>query len=439
MSVYNQNVQTKIVDPVFDRKNFKTEFRLDSDTVYLSNWRLIDMGIVANSTDVAPNPLLGAFCIKSLQLLDGNKLLDQVLQADLWKAYGGFNSSNDEALSVNDYVNRSSYSFRTSSVETNNADYQDWDVGGTELPDVNGIKVTSGAYELFYIQDTPEATDKAWFGIKGFLPMLSSSLYLPTGVFKNLRLVINWLSPSELNANSFDPSLTYQTIENSALVVDELMDDRTKMLVMKNYQGVVYRAVEHDQVVVNAVAPTVGDSLVQRNRFLINGFNNKSVERLLVIQTPTNSATYTDATPRQVGVGRVGSFSQLNSEFQFRVNGQNKLPRDGFTKKNQRLAALVDAYGEAHLAPACNFVYVPLMNDKLTGLDLNGLTQGMQGQLDWTAVEVREPVKELIVEYNRTGVHGNDILNQALRLNLFAECTKAVSVQSDGKYIVSYL
>ena len=64
----------------------------------------------------------------------------------------------------------------------------------------------------------------------------------------------------------------------------------------------------------------------------------------------------------------------------------------------------------------------------------------MQGHTDWTAVEIREPVKELIVEYSRTGVHGNADLNQALRLNLFAECVKAVSVDKKNmSYVVQYL
>ena len=437
MSVYNQNIQTRIVDPVFDRKNFKTEFRLDADTVYLSNWRLIDMGMTCN-VQAAYNPLIGAFCMKSIQLLDGNKLLDQILEADIWKGYNAFNTSNDEARSINNWVDKSNYAFTQNSIETNNVDYQDWDVGGTELPDVDGIKVISTTLDQFNTDTTAAASDKAWFAVKGFLPFLASSLYLPTGVFKNLRLVINWKSPSELQANSPNPTNTYNTIENTALVVDEIMDDRTKMLVMKNYKGVVYRAVEHDSVTVNTLAPAAGSTQVQKNRFLINGFNNKSVERLVAVQTPQNRASY-DNTGLNDGVGRLGSFSQMNSEFQFRVNGQNKLPRDGFTKKNQRLAALVDAYGEAHLPPACNFVYFPLMEDKFLPLSDDSFVQGMQGQLDWTAVEIREPVKELIVEYNRTGVHGNVALNQSLRLNLFAECTKAVSVQPDGRYIISYL
>ena len=80
MSVYNSNVQSKIIDPVYDKSNFRSEYRLDSNSVYLSNFRLSGMGIETTTSAEPYNPLLGAFCIQSLQLYDGNQLLDQVLK-----------------------------------------------------------------------------------------------------------------------------------------------------------------------------------------------------------------------------------------------------------------------------------------------------------------------------------------------------------------------
>lgn len=45
MSLYNSTVKTRIIDPVFDRSNFRTEYRLGgTDALYLSNMRLLDMG-----------------------------------------------------------------------------------------------------------------------------------------------------------------------------------------------------------------------------------------------------------------------------------------------------------------------------------------------------------------------------------------------------------
>lgn len=440
MSVYNQNILTRIIDPVFDRSNFRSEYRLNANSLYLSNFRLIGMGIKTSSTPNAYNPLLGAFCMNSIQLFDGNKLLDQILSADIWQAFKNFNNSNDENNSINGNTSRSSYGFEVSTVpSTGQVPYQTWDKGGTNLPLVEDIKIASSLFDEYQNSTTNADPESAsWLALKGLLPILTSSLYLPGGVFKNLRLVINWKNNTELKAISVNPAENFETFTETALIVDEIVDDNTKMMVTKDYKGVVFNAVEHDQVVVNATVPAAGATSGQASRFLVNGFNNKTLEKLVVVQTPTNPATYTD-TGFQVGAGIVGSFAQLDSTFQFRVNGQNKLPRSGYTKKNQRLAALVDSYGEVSLPTSCNFVYVPKARANLVPFADDGFTMSLQGQLDWTAIEIREPVKELIVEYNRVGVHGNDILNQALRLNLFGEVTKAISVNKDMSYVISYL
>ena len=426
MSVYNSNITTRILDPQFDRKNFRTEFRLDAGTVYLSNMRLIDMGYTdtGSSPSVgAYNELLGAFCANSIQLYDGNKLLDQILEADLYKAFQTFNKSNNESLSVDAYLDKTEYGFSISLNDT-------WQSFNTNQPDPRDIKIYPPPVE-------GAVGEKSWFSLKGFLPFLSASLYVPTTVFKNLRLVINWKSPAELKALSENQSLTYETLENTALIVDELNEGDAKMAAIKNYKGVVFNAIEHDRVVVDAVTPSADSTHVQDKSYLVNGFNNKTVERLIAIQSPTDPSTYTNSSGLLVGGGRVSSMSQLDNAFQYRVNGANKLPRDGFTRKNQRLAALVDAMGECALPSGANYVYFP---NAIPQKEFDIQTDSpIMSHLDWTALEVREPVKELIVNYKRRGVHGNADLNQQLLLNLFGECTKAVSVDANGRYVIQYL
>lgn len=426
MSVYNSNITTRILDPHFDRKSFRTEFRLDSETVYLSNMRLIDMGYTASDPDSGTyNDLLGSFCANSIQLYDGSKLLDQILEADLYKAFQTFNKSNNESLSVDGVIDRSDYGFTVSL-----KDSPVWQRFTNNKPNKRDIIISPG-------NETGDVGQTSWFSLKGFLPFLSASLYVPTTVFKNLRLVINWKSPAELKALASDQSLTYETLENTALIVDELNEGDAKMAAIKNYKGVVFKAIEHDRVVVDALTPVADSTVVQDKSYLVNGFNNKTVERLIAIQSPTDPTTYTDSSGELVGGARVCSMSQLDNAFQWRVNGSNKLPRDGYTRKNQRLAALVDAMGECALPPGANYVYFP---NALFQSEVDTLTNSpLMSHLDWTAVEVREPVKELIVNYKRTGVHGNADLNQQLLLNLFGECTKAVSVDANGRYVIQYL
>lgn len=423
MSVYNSNIQTRIIDPVFDRESFRTEFRLGgTNALYLSNMRLINMGIQISGTGNYI-PILGAWCMKSIHIYDGNKLLDQLLESSIYKAFKNYNNTNDKSMSVESQLDCTAWNFMVSSTKQ----------------DLVGDRFDPKDLEIDYVYDntvTNNAPDaKSWVSLKGLLPFLSSSLYVPTTIFKNLRVVIEWKNPNELKNALVDRTDVEHNFTGTALIVDEVVAGDGRDLALKNYQGVVYRAVEVDSVHVNSQIPPAGTSKVQNNRFLVNGFNNKTVERMLVVQTPLDESSWVDGNTT-TGSSNVGSQAQLNNEFQFRVNGQNVLPRTGYTKKNQRLASLTDTYGECCMIPMGNFSYVPRLESFLE-TDVDPL---ILSSTDYTAVEIRRPVKEMVVEYNRTNVEGadNGAINQALRLNIFGEVVKSIRVDN-GNYVISYL
>ncbi len=440
MSLYNANIRTRIIDPQFDRKSFKTEYRLDGvNSVYLSNMRLINMGIISNPVGNPSfcNPLLGVFCIKSIQLFDGNKMLDQQLEASIYKAFQTYNTTNDENMSVEPFLTRTTHAYTCSGIQ----DVQ------TNKPKLGDIQVQQLYGELVGTngQLGPEGT-KAWFSLKEFLPFLSSSLYLPTKVYKNLRIVINWKSPAELGLEVVvDQIRNYETMTESSIVVDEVNEGPGKDAMVKNYKGVVFKAIERDSARVEAITGLAADEVrAQSTSLLVNGFNNKSVERLLIVQTPTESATWIDGNALLGGANQI-SVAQHKSTIQVRVNGANRIPRDGFTRKNQRLAALTDSYGPCTIVPSTNYIEVIDMAQFLsdgqgTQADVDQRNvQGLKAQFDYMCCEVRGPVQELVINYGRSGVAGNANLNQALTINLFGEVNKAVAVANDGSYVIQYL
>lgn len=436
MSVYNGNVQTSIIDPVFNQNSFKSEWRFNQNTAYLSNMRLVNMGY-GDSTLVRAsllNPQLGNWCIKSVQLYDGNVLLDQVLEASKLQAFQTFNKSHDENSSVESQLQKTSMSFIT---------LGDQDVdAGIFKPD--NIKVKGLMASLNVTSQDPESTrNDAWFSLKGYLGFLTSSLIVPTNVFKNLRLVVNWKTPTELRAQTpAQVIVDYKMFDNVSLVVDEMIGD-SSMAAMNNYQGLVYRAYEHDSVNVPEITGIpANEEQVQNNTFLMNGFDNKQVERMVLIQSPTNPATYTDSANNLQGAADACSMAQLKTQVNLRINGKNKLPHNGFTRQNQKLAQLTDSYGESTVVPSSQYVNIPSFNNLLSigtgGQDLLDV-QGLVGKNDYTCVEVRDNVKELVLDFSRSGVAGNTDLNQALTLILMGEVNKAISVRPDKSYVVQYL
>jgi len=424
MSVYNGNILTRIIDPVFDSATFKTEFRLNAvDSVYLSNMRLINSGIESNP-NTAPNGATGQFCFESIQLYDGNVLLDQILEASIWKTFRNIKHTNDENASVESILSQTLLGYVASgepTFEAGNGDYES-----------DSVKVNTWV-------DIEESTGrKSWISLKDFIPFLDASFYLPTNTFKNLRLVINWKNPNQLKDLVLVKTGVLSTYEDCSLVVDEIVSRPAIDLINKNYKGLSWQTIENDSVLVDAITGIPADGEKQQDKkYLINGFNNKTLDRLTVVQTPIDSATWQNPADanRNIWGANQASMAQFKNQFQFRVNGSNKLPRDGYTKKNQRLAQLTEAWGEFNLIPSSNFVYVPQMTPVVD----NSLA-GALGNVDYTCVEVKEKVQELQLLYKRTGVHGagNVKINQSVRLNLFGEVSKNLEVMGDS-YNIKYM
>ena len=94
MSFYTPGLKSHVVDAVHDSTNFRTEFRLKPNTVYLTNFRIANLGAKLATADIY-NPLAGyASLIKSIHIYDGNQLLDQLLEFPLWAGFTSYNQSN---------------------------------------------------------------------------------------------------------------------------------------------------------------------------------------------------------------------------------------------------------------------------------------------------------------------------------------------------------
>ena len=418
--LYNSSISTRLIDPVYDRKTFKSEFRLQPDTAYLSNLRLLNCGIESTPAQKL-NGLVGTYgCIKSIQLYDGAQLLDQLLEASIYNGFKNFNHPNDANISLNRYLNNNDLGYVASGNQAVAADgsYPSDDLKvRTQAPNNNSV-------------------NESWVALNQMLPFLRAALTLPTNVYRSLRLVVNWKSASELrDMVQEDRTHTLSTYENCVLVADEFMPSETRDKIMGNYNGVSFRPVEHDSVDLPAITNSNGSPLTgtkaQSNSNMVKGFNGKMLHKLLMVQTPTDSSTWVSGNAN-LGYSNQGSQSLYKSKYQLRVNGANKLTRDGWSGHNQRLGELVDTYGECNIIMGQNETFLQDGNNYIDNGD------SLMGQLDYTGLDIQERVNELIVEVDRTGVENNPQLNQRIRLNLFGEVDKQVVMRTDGRYNVIY-
>jgi len=166
---------------------------------------------------------------------------------------------------------------------------------------------------------------------------------------------------------------------------------------------------------------------------------------MLLVNSPTSPATYAgNGATDMAKIGRVGSFSQNAQKGQVVVNGSNKLPRNGNTRPNSRLALLNDTWRRCNTIPCANDI--GMVNGEK---HVENFSFGRSSSLDYFGIDIPEKVGELQLQYERTGIAESDAstdaqnrlskYNQQLTINVFGEVAKSVVVNSDMSYNVEYM
>jgi hypothetical protein len=440
-----------MIKPVYDGKNIRSEFRLESNTAYLSNMRLMDIGITiagGAGNQGNYNALCGAYgVIKSIHLYDNNTLLDQQLESNLWSAWKQVNKTNQDNLNNNFLTCAND----AGSVYIGNDDFQ------TGI----GSNISRGGKFSLPTNAVETNTARGWLNLKEVFPLLTALQYLDTEVFQRIRIVVHYHNAGVEFMNSRH-SVAGKLTTEPLLIVDEIVGDG-KAKVMGKFNGVNYTTIEHDRVRLNAVVPTATDpNRVQAQTFKIAGFNNKNVGRMLIVKSPIDAVFYVDpATDNGTNIakgGKLQSVSGFKEIVQMRKNGNALLTGRGLESSAQRLAMVNDIWGQSSIPLFSNgLAYETNIADdtKLRSQLLQSSNRDI-GTLDYIAFDLRgERCLDLQFDYQRSGVYvfnttpkditGTDDAitltskyNQALDLHFFAEVDKSIVLQGGGKYQVVY-
>jgi len=417
MSFYTSSIQTQLLDPRLDQSNKRAEFRLNKDTTYLSNMRLVNIGVKA--TNGAYNYAAGSYeCIKKISLLDGNTSLAETPGLEFvrymaWKNYTKENSSN---RAINHFLSGNGLGYETSGLNSN----------------AQGAPTTIQLRQTFTAdshEPTLSATKEGWLDLKEALPFLSSVISLDTSIFKNLRLVIEFNSAVGTAQNTTAP----------LLIADAMQDESVKSKLKGAFKGAQFISVEHDRFNLEAVpGVTAGTpNPVQSVTKQIKGFDNKILTRLVVMKQPNPSTT----TYVSTGLGSQGSILGFQEKSNLRVNGRTTLVGDGLDTPTKSLASVVDVFGD------CN----SFLNQQELPLTANGSSLvepnlvDVLGQQDYKCFLVGERCEQVEYINKRTGeYHSTDATqdistsNMPLIIHFFGEIRKSITVNSDGTYMISY-
>ncbi len=388
----NSQVETKILDASNYVANRYVEFKLDEDDVYyLSDIRLINLGATAANTPNY-NALGGASnLIKHIELLDGREVLCSARHISPYVAFQETRQPNEKNKSVNNFLLKSDYGYQAA---------------------YGGIKTGGDPSALTNDANT---TPKSHISLRDVLPLLERMPALPSAMFKNLRIRIEFETTPQKVISSADAITTTEP----SLCVDCVRGN------MSMPSQVSWLEIEHDEYVLQgASVAEAAQPSKQPTSVRLNGFNNKFVERMLLVKQ------FDDAT--KYGVNHIvknGSLAIFGEELQVRINGASKFPKP-LDKDCVRSQVCEDAWGVLNVVQQFNKINTT--DDLLAGAQI-GLT-------DYDGWVVGDAVKDLQIQHNRSCINDSATdskANSIIKVHCYAECRKVLNMKG-GDYQVLY-
>lgn len=387
MSLSNDIIAHQI-DPVLFDQN-RCEFRIDPK-VWLSNWRLADLGCtVTNGTkdgtggDAAFNTRyaahLGSYALISrIRLLNGTVEIAELRNVKQFLAFNNLQRTNANAFNVSRTLNKSSFS-----LDVENAD------STIELKNYGDLDTQ--------ITDADSTSALSYLDLTQVLPYLKSQSYVLGTEMQNLRLIIEWVSLADINkvlVGQNTDGITEIKIIQPTLILDEVADPKVASK-LKN-SPITYVNLDHEVVNVAAGATTVNQRL--------RAFDDKTVRRMLMINEDVNNS---QPSAYMAGLTSYAMYVDMyNQKTQFTLNGQKMLPYEGITSENQQLAMLHDTWGTHILPQGAQYFDLDKKADLYKAHDVfNDATlleaNNLVGQMSYGGYSVNANVDELLLEYQR--------------------------------------
>lgn len=341
MSIFSSSVKSSIIDPVFTSET-RCEFRLaNRGESYMPTMRIGNLGLqkdAQNNNHYHFGPG-AASVISRIQLLDGNEELDSLRNVGNWLTFKNSLHTNSQSDNV----------FR----KMVGGDIG-WSAGATgELLASDQKVIREG-----------QASSLGTLDLREVFPILNSLSHLSTKLFKNLRIVMEYHTDTKALTAAQLPATRVAGLKKTVpiLIVDEIVDDALAASLDAQLKSASWVAVEHDQVAVPQVpgittGGAVADSAVQSVNLRVNGFQNKTVSRVMiskVYQDLDNYVVDTNAggtATAMRSLGQYGSKALHKEEFNIRVNGANLLSGKGVTSPAAMAMLTADTWGDLNVCP----------------------------------------------------------------------------------------
>tara|TARA_B110000046_G_scaffold69362_1_gene77407 strand:+ start:3726 stop:4976 length:1251 start_codon:yes stop_codon:yes gene_type:complete len=412
---YNGSVETMYLDPVSFVPNQRCAFELDGTKLaYGSNMRLLNLGVVSNTAQDYSQGLGAMALIRNIRLMDARTELSGIRNVAPYMFFKNCNRTNATNKSEDSYLKRNQLGFEIAA-------------------DDNKVSHT---YSPGRANTTPETTELAYLDLREVFPILNELTILPTSIFKNLRIEIEFDGKAS-NQILGETDATFD-IQRPILAVDVQSNPVAVQSAVEQISSapIMWQDIEQDNYTMNAVDTSLFGAAETATQTAVNqslGFKGKFVERLLITKQIQNKLLERNGAS-VLGFGALASSQAiLNEKVQINLNGNPILPGfQGMTKPNEILGMLSDEWGSINAYPGSN-----LYEWSNTGSNLDDANTG--GQQSFICVRLGARVAQLQTSISRTNnrdTSAKAATNAALNINLYGEVSKMLNVTKSGYRVV---
>ncbi len=429
MSQYSTSLRTQHYEPSSHIANKMTTFRLDKNSLYMPNMRIINLGYFTNAVDQTPSQLAGHYgCIQRISLMDGAKTLSTLRNANVWLSFENQLGDNQHKLNVLSPQCQAAIGYILR--PDDKVDYPP-PPAGSALSNGSASEVLTSTLDL-----------------RRVFPVLNQmSSGVDTALFTQLRVEIEYVTdPAAVGLSDKSKSVT---IQEPTLLADMVVDPSLAAAMRKAQPSVVpFYEIENDVLVVPTQTGTNDDTpIVQSTTSTLNGFDNKVVGRVAIAKLTTDRDDNYETNARRA----YGAFSSRNYHrevLQIRKNGQNMFPSSGISNDGYKLQLLHDAWGNVCIPPFGAAAGVGLANPQgfannsgTPVTDVDGKQANRIGASDYYGFSVEDRVNQLSLTFQRdcttTNVATYNWTNNGITMFVFGEVRKSIVIKG-GSYECVY-
>ena len=431
MSLYSdEQLKTEYFDPsIFIDKNRIIYNLSGHHLAYLPNMRITDLAVTRSARNTKLNRLAGVYSlIKNARLLDGATELSALREANRFLGFKNQNQNRGYAMSVRNQLVGSAIGFEYCGEDR---------------------KLRQAGYEPDGAGATKDASGTFTIDLREIFPILKSISHLPTDLFKNLRIEIEFENLSTPALDILVDANQDGSVQRPLLAVDYLDNPMIVKKMEPALKTLGWLEIEEDSFFVSRVDATAGGSqdLAQVTNEKSMGFQNKHVERLLIakeIVDVQDGGGFLNTNIVRPAYGPLGSYAGFKESLQVRLNGKNILPREGLTKPNEALSYLVDTWGDCALYPEANTTDVGIAMNNIINEDgtIVATADDFRGAHSYFGIYLGDRVQDLQINYERHTLHDTRTIvrptNENTRVHIYCEVKKALQVNG-GKYNIVYV